>query len=209
MSRRERKSKTSTRDVKKVFQIFTEGEATEPQYIRGYIEEYLLRNNCFGKVLFAFKPKNHDPASLLANAKSSDADYVWIVFDRDGHDKIPETFNEAKKCDIEIAFSSISFETWILMHFEYSTRSYSKCQELTSDSSLFNKHIANYEKALPQLFAIATKDDGLANAIKNAKKLCEEVPKGYPKDTPIYEMNPYTDFYRLLDAINDFLGIKK
>ena len=203
------KVKNQKKDVNKIFKIFTEGKETEPRYIRGYIEEYLLRNNCFNKVLFAFKPKNHDPKSLLQNAIESDADYVWIVFDQDGHAKIPETFAEAQNNGIEIAFSSISFETWILMHFEYTTASYAKCEDLISDMKHFKKHITDYEKALPKLFAVATANSGLANAIKHAEKLCKEVPKGYAINTPIHKMNPYTDFYRLLDAIDDFLGIDK
>ena len=212
MSRRDRKSKTSKKDVKSIFQIFTEGKETEPRYIRGYVEEYLKRHNCFGKVLFAFKPKNHDPKSLLDNAKEakvSDADNIWIVFFRDGHDKIPETFAEAEKAGIKIAFSSISFETWILMHFEYTTTAYETCDALISDPRHFKKHIPDYKKAMPELFAVATANDGLARAIKHAESLCKEVPGGYPEGTKIHEMNPYTDFYRLLDAIDDFLGIDK
>jgi len=209
MNKRNRKSKTSKKDVKKVFRIFTEGKETEPRYIRGYIEEYLLQNNCFDKILFASKPKNHSPKSLLENAKESDADNIWIVFDQDGHDKIPETFVEAEKCSIEIAFSSISFETWILMHFEYTTKSYAKCDDLISDLQHFKKHIPDYQKAMPQLFAVATANNGLENAIKHAIKLCKEVPENYPENTPIYKMNPYTDFHRLLAAIDEFLGNQK
>lgn len=212
MSRRDRKSKTSTKDVKRIFRIFTEGKETEPRYIRGYVEEYLKQHNCFDKVLFAFKPKNHDPRSLLENAKEakvSEADNVWIVFDRDGHDKIPETFAGAEEHGIEIAFSSISFETWILMHFEYTTAAYTTCDDLISDLRHFKKHIPDYKKAMPELFAVATANVGLAKAIKHAERLCKEVPGGCAEGTPMYEMNPYTDFYRLLDAIDDFLGIDK
>jgi len=212
MSRRDRKSKTSKKDVKSIFQIFTEGKETEPRYIRGYVEEYLKQHNCFDKVLFASKPKNHDPKSLLDNAKEakvSETDNVWIVFDRDGHDKIPETFTEAEEAGIKIAFSSISFETWILMHFEYTTAAYETCDALISDPRHFKKYIPDYKKAMPELFAVATANGGLAKAIKHAERLCKAVPRGYPKRTKIYKMNPYTDFYRLLDAIDDFLGIDK
>jgi hypothetical protein len=210
MSKRQRKSKTSpAKNVQPKFMIFTEGKETEPLYIKGYIEEYLLQNNCFGKVLYAFKPKNHTPKGLFDNAKKSLADKVWIVFDRDGHPYIPETFAEASRHDVEIAFSSISFETWILLHFEYTTKQYAKCEDLTSDSQYLKKYISDYDKALPELFCIATKDGGLSKAIKNAEKLCKNVSNGFPEGTPIYNMNPYTNFYRLLDAIDDFFGIDK
>jgi len=209
---RVRKSKTSTKEIKRIFKIFTEGKETEPRYIRAYVEDYLKKHNCFDKILFAFKPKNHDPKSLLENAKEakvSKVDNVWIVFDRDGHDKIPATFKEARENGIEIAFSSISFATWILMHFEYTTAEYASCEALVSDLRHFKKYIPDYKKAMPELFSIASAKGGLARAINNAEKLCVEVPKGYAHNKPIYMMNPYTDFYRLLDAIDDFIGIEK
>jgi len=202
-----RQRPTIKKSVNPVFRIYTEGAETEPQYIRKYIEEYLNRNNCFNKVIFAYKPKNHSPFCLLKEAKELKDDQTWIVFDRDGHGKIPETFRAAKKANINIAFSSISFETWILMHFEYTSKSYAKCEDLTSDNGHFKKHIVDYDKALPNLFVIATKDNGLPRAIANAEKLCTEIPRGYPAGTPIYDMNPYTNFHLLLDAIDRFLKI--
>lgn len=63
------------------------------------------------------------PNSLCAKAAEKlqggqGIDEAWIVIDKDGHQDLEETFTEAASHDIRIAFSSISFEYWLLLHFE-------------------------------------------------------------------------------------------
>lgn len=66
------------------------------------------------------KPKT-TPYQLFEIAKkelsSGAADIAWIVFDKDNHPRLTETFQEAKLNNIKIAFSSRSFEEWVLMHY--------------------------------------------------------------------------------------------
>ena len=46
-------------------------------------------------------------------------DEVWVVFDKDGYTKHEEVFELAKNGarEVKIAFSSIAFEHWALLHF--------------------------------------------------------------------------------------------
>ncbi|KRK88633.1 hypothetical protein FD17_GL002324 [Lentilactobacillus sunkii DSM 19904] len=66
-------------------------------------------------------------AKMRQAATKKKIDQVYVVFDRDELSKA-----ELKKCedfgkehDIQIVFSSINIEVWILMHFEPVFRSYS------------------------------------------------------------------------------------
>jgi hypothetical protein len=66
-------------------------------------------------------------------------DEVWAVFDKDGHPDRERAFYLAnqlvnEKC-VNIAFSSISFETWVLMHYEYNTTQFEKSQCRTKKES--------------------------------------------------------------------------
>lgn len=55
---------------------------------------------------------------------------VWAVFDKDGHPNHEEAFNLASKNisgkKVNIAFTSIAFEYWILLHFEFNDTAFVK-----------------------------------------------------------------------------------
>lgn len=107
--------------------IACEGRSTEKNYFQ-------LIGEIFGDELnYALtvypdenepKPKS-DPVGLIneaINRKDEGFDELWAVFDKDGYTKHEDAFNLAQENDIKIAFSSIAFEEWILLHFgRYST----------------------------------------------------------------------------------------
>lgn len=49
---------------------------------------------------------------------------VWAVFDKDGHPSLQEAFEKAEQWGVNIAFSSLSFEQWVLLHYEKSCASF-------------------------------------------------------------------------------------
>jgi len=58
-------------------------------------------------------------------------DELWAAYDKDEHPKQQEAFLlscDIEECDkiVNLAFSSISFETWILLHFVYDETQYKK-----------------------------------------------------------------------------------
>ncbi len=69
----------------------------------------------------------------------SDYDEVWVVFDKDRErdDKNEGAFKIAAKAKIMIAFSSISFEHWLILHFEKSTFIFqrSDCESRTTKAN--------------------------------------------------------------------------
>jgi hypothetical protein len=148
-------------------------------------------------------------------------DEAWAVFDRDGHGKHPEAFALARQDihgkRVHVAFSSVSFETWILMHYEYSEYAFNKSQCRTDKRSHHcgqNIHAddckgiscitgylkANkYIEAKVDVKALKYKDlnSRVATAFLHANKLKREMLSRYP-DSAIYDLNPVTTIDRLV-----------
>jgi len=111
--------------IKPVLFIACEGTSSEYQYFDSWAQtdEAL---NFFERVdvypdKSEHKPKT-TPYQLYEKAKNviedGSANFAWIVFDKDNHLRLPETFNNARASGVKIAFSSRSFEEWVLMHFQ-------------------------------------------------------------------------------------------
>jgi RloB-like protein len=102
---------------------------------------------------------------------------------------------------IQVGFSSISFEQWVLLHFELNTSAFYNSREIIHYFDLkgyFNQHFQKgwflYEKrGLPIIkeFLSTVKE-----AIKNAKTINKlNISQKH------YETNPYSDVYRLIYAL--------
>jgi hypothetical protein len=178
--------------------IVCEGEKTEPYYFRKFIEECNFRGRLVDVRVMDVKPST--PRELIKQAKKLreiPADEVWAVFDKNGYTRHAEAFSLAKKSEVNIAFSSISFEFWILLHYEYTTRSFGKSDEVINH--LLKKGYINFQKKDRNLYDKIK--DKTQKAINNAERVRKSQCKGNP-DCPIYELNPYTDVDKLLHAIH-------
>ena len=201
-----KKRNTGRRSIRPVMRIFTEGERTEINYVRGYISSYLKSKGYTAHDIIIEQPNDSSPLGLLNAARQTrlPMDEMWIVFDCDQHQHKPETFKGAAEDGIGVAYSSISFETWILLHFTYSTRSYRSCDELIK---VLDRHYPNgYDKAMNNLFEETAGADHsrLPTAIANAKRLNREMLK-VNVGKPVFELNPYTNVHELLAAIDAFI----
>lgn len=200
-----RKRNTGKRSIRPVMRIYTEGAKTEINYVRGYINSYLKTLGYTSHDIIVEQPTDYSPSGLLKTAlrEKLDMDSVWIVFDCDQHPCKTETFKEANANNVNIAYSSISFETWILLHFLYSTRAYKNCDELIAVLDKFYPH--GYDKAMNNLFTETTGPGHgrLRTAITNARRLNREIAKVNP-GKPIFELNPYTNVHELIAAIDNF-----
>ena len=186
--------------------IFCEGEKTEPNYLRGYIEgkfpgtrlspvRQTSKNTPIQLVEEAIKEKNNNPLG----------DLFWVVFDREAENKYTDALHneartKAKTAGVDIAFSNVCFEVWVLLHFQANVAAYRSYSDLLQRSSL-KTNITDYDKGKKRLFSAAE----ISAERKNAKALNRRTKDGadrawrYP-----YQWNPYTDVYRLLDAIDEF-----
>jgi RloB-like protein len=113
-----------------------EGKTTEPNYIWGY-----LKSKGFKQPNLAYRAKDNSPIGVAQEAKKLYSEaikakidkgniFIWAVFDRDGHQGVGEAIEMLRETPINVAFSNICFEFWILLHYEYTTRSFLNCDEI-------------------------------------------------------------------------------
>ena len=189
-----------SRGVNSVLHIFCEGATEE-----AYFEAYKRKIHCVAVVI---EHSHHgDPKGLVAEAikakEGSPAnDIFWVVYDaeelsqRNKLQSHAEAFQAANRNGINIAFSAICFEVWLLLHFIQNPSMF--LQPSTAVKEL-QKYIKNYKKG--DLNILTTLQDKLPTARVNAASLAQRQQCNHP-DVPMYEYNPYTTVHLLLDAID-------
>ena len=189
-----------SRGVNSVLHIFCEG-ATEG----AYFEAYKRKIHCAAVVI---EHSHHgDPKGLVAEAikakEGSPAnDIFWVVYDaeelsqRNKLQSHAEAFQAANRNGINIAFSAICFEVWLLLHFTPNPSMFLQPSKAVKE---LQKYIKNYKKG--DLNILTTLQDKLSAARVNAASLTQRQQRNHP-DVPMYEYNPYTTVHLLLDAID-------
>jgi len=149
---------------------------------------------------------------------------VWAVFDKDQHPGHERAFKMAQEeingKKVNIAFSSIAFEHWILLHFEQNITGFSKSMCRIGDDQIFcgeNSHTQdcngvdcvcgrivhrgylNYEGKRKK-FQFSAFNNLVVTAIENSVLLSNSY---LGNSTPIYQLNPYTSIYRLVFKLNN------
>ncbi|MFI3265495.1 MAG: RloB family protein [Rikenellaceae bacterium] len=138
---------------------------------------------------------------------------VWAIFDKDFHPSHRRAFDFAQRWDVNIAFSSLSFEQWVLLHFEKSMRKFNlvqckdrggvracsvhtPCREQDNEclcGYLRRSHISNYAKSDSGLYKNLSSKIG--QAVENAAWLRFQYRDSKSR---IYWRNPYCDMDRLV-----------
>jgi len=145
----------------KAFLIVTEGEKTEPNYLKALRDRFQL-NATEVEILH---PEGTDPITLtkkaieLREARRKSAkkgfaiayDEVWVVFDLEKpHDERRKLALQAmgmkEATGIQFAVSDPCFEFWLLLHGEYTTSSFPDCDAVMKR---LEKHWPAYSKAHP------------------------------------------------------------
>lgn len=179
--------------------ILCEGEKTEPFYFKGLKSDPAHKN--LTSVIVIGDTKFNTARELIDQAireqKSAVREgnsyfEIWVVIDKDGYTKHPESFDRARIHNINIAFSSVAFEFWILLHFKYTTKVFPKCDELIS--YLKKEYLPEYEKK-GQIYDMIK--DKTCTAIENAKKIRKTSPD-LDSSSPPYKINPYTNIDTLV-----------
>lgn len=191
-----------TRPIRQRILILCEGMKTEPNYFNSIKADKLKGNRFSALRIEVHHTKKNTAKELIdeaiklsqeANRDKNPYNQVWVVFDKDGYTKHPESFDRAKAKKINIAFSSPCFEFWYFLHFEYSTGGVkdgdNMCRRL-------KQHITDYEKAenyYKQLNPLTK------TALINEQKIIK-----HWKETGngnIWEFNPYTDVGILVEKL--------
>ena len=195
--------KTPFREPKRRILVVTEGEFTEPEYLK---QLAIASRNPLLEIIFAPESGN-DPKSIVGIAKgllreskraarNHEDDHlrfesVWCVFDVDDHLRIPEAKEMALANGIELAISNPSFELWLLLHF----RECPGMQHRDKILKLLKGYVAGYEKHVDfQLYS-----SGYGEAVRRATKM-DDLAVALVEEGK----NPTTGVYRLTELIRDF-----
>jgi hypothetical protein len=184
---------------KRTILVVSEGEVTEPEYIRG------LQRACRNpRVTIEVAEQHGVPMSLVRIAKQykEDAkakathekddnlayDSVWCVFDVDAHPAIGEAKEMARDNGIDLAVSNPCVELWLLLHFSENPGP----QDRATIAKRLKKHVPKYDKHVDY----AMYASGYPQAVARASKMDQEAT-----DARDPHRNPTTGFYELTELI--------
>jgi len=179
--------------------VVTEGEVTEPEYLRG-----LARQVRAAVVELEIADSRGVPLTLVTIARDLwkaarsrakrekdaflDYDAVWCVFDKDDHPNFDQAVDMARQNEIELAISNPCFELWLLLHFRESPGA----QHRHLIQRKMKEFVVDYEKRVDfERFR-----DGVANAVARAERLevdAVEMDEAF--------RNPTTGVYRLVRSL--------
>ncbi len=128
-----------------------------------------------------------------ARQERNEYNHVWVVFDHDNRPSLLEAYKLANTNGISIAFSSIAYEYWYLLHFKQTAKVYPTAEPLIKD---LEKHIANYRKGCQNDFLILK--DKLPNAQQNATWLRAQMRQHLEVGKHLTSLNPFTDVDELV-----------
>jgi hypothetical protein len=188
------------------FLIVVEGKATEPAYLgrirarlglKAISVEIVHGNHTdpVGIVKEAIELRDRQTVKAEKSAVAEPYDRTWVVFDREKQnhprrEQMPKALQLAEANAIEVALSIPTFEYWLLLHYEFTTKSFDGCDAVTK---ALKKLIKEYEKGnLPLDKLIFKVTDAMTNAGR-CRKHWEEVGG---------DRNPSTDVDLLILALN-------
>lgn len=200
------KRRKSAREAYAKILIVCEGEKTEPFYFNDARNYYGLntvnvevRGDC-----------NSDPMSIVNFAKQrykeeQDAgdpfDKVFCVFDRDEHHSYQNALLALSSLSPRNTYFSVnsvpSFEYWLLLHFNYSTRPYLATSERSAGQQALQElrtFMPEYNKAQQTLFSQLI--DQLEFAKSNAQRILKENERNATD-------NPSTKIHELVIFLQD------
>ena len=127
----------------------------------------------------------------------------WVVYDRESMVKYsPELHDQARSKatskGINIAFSNVCFEVWILLHFLPTAAPYDSYDDLRTRSRL-REHIPDYDKGEKREFSLDEVSAARNNAARMNEQTIAAANRSWNKE---HQWNPYTDVYKLLDAMD-------
>ncbi|MDX2284127.1 MAG: RloB family protein [Bacteroidia bacterium] len=190
-----------------------EGRHTEPAYFEGIREEIEEQ----GQIALTIYPDQSekrpktDAMGLIREAQSraEEFDELWAVFDKDGYTKHREAFELARRPvhgkTVGIAFSSIAFEHWVLLHFERSLTPFARSQEIIEGKFRNGpRYFPGYSKKAHLALYPSLRDRTLL-ALEHAAWLRFR-QRDQLRAAEIYEVNPFTTADQLVARL---LGISR
>lgn len=205
---------SKNKNIKRSLYILTEGHTEQAYFSR--ISEILgdedeWKYSVTVEVREIVDGSKTDPVNMVNEAKKSKKSYdeVWVVFDkdRDRDQQNLQAIENASKSKIKVAFSSISFEEWVLLHFEKNTTAFersdceSRGQHCTCNGSICastyikQNYYPNYVKGKAKLY------DDLSDKRDIALEFAAWLKYHNSPIANHHLLNPYTDVDNLVSQL--------
>jgi hypothetical protein len=195
-----------TRAQKVSFLIVCEGEKTEPNYFRAFIERWsevkevnVKGCGCSTCQLIIEAKKLREK---LERERMVPFDRVWLVFDKDEFKDFNKAIADAKKEGMNCAWSNQAFELWYVLHFQYLDTGVDRKQyiEMIEDKvrKASKSKTFKYKKNDEGFYQILQAHGEEEQAIKRARKLRENMgkKKNYATHNPRTEVDLLVDELR-------------
>ena len=98
--------------------VVTEGEKTEPEYIRAFARIYGASNVHLKETGFDPQRVVEMAIALKRSLSRGTRAHVWAVFDRDEHERFDKALHLAQQHGICVAVSNPCFELWAVFHYQ-------------------------------------------------------------------------------------------
>ena len=153
------------------------------------------------------KAKETEPKKILKEAlqKKEKAEKekqpykeIWLVFDDDNRPNLKAIFDEARKENLNIAYSSISFEFWYFMHFNKKAPVFNNA---AAAKHVLCKYIPEYCESMTGVFDLIN-PLYKKHALSNANWLQKQ--KDYKDMYTAYLLKPFTNVNELTEKILNF-----
>ncbi len=180
------------------FTIFSEGKNTEPGYFNQIDREtpnalVTVQVNgaagvpkTLGEKALAFRRKHFKRGKHLNSFEENDQ--VWVVFDRDEHDKVKETIDNLKANKIGVAFTNPCFELWLVLHYEDFDKAIDRHAIQKHLESLCREYKSSHGKRADCKTLMPKIKDAEQRARKMNARRIEEGAAGQPPWTTVYEL---------------------
>jgi hypothetical protein len=212
---------SKNKNIKRSLYILTEGH-TEQAYFSRISEILGDEDEWKYSVTVAVREivdgSKTDPVNMVKEAKKSTKYYdeVWVVFDkdRDREGQNLQAIEYASKAKISVAFSSISFEEWVLLHFEKSTTAFqrSDCESrgevctcngtICVSTYIKQNHYPNYVKGKAKLY------DDLSDKRDIALEFAAWLKYHHSPIAKYHLLNPYTEVDNLVAKLFELPTIR-
>ncbi len=191
--------------INKRLLIVCEDAKSSKLYFEAFKRDEKLKRDLASVSIEVVHPLDYSPIGLVKEAKlkakkakrdRNPYDEIWLVLDRDYHENIDKAFDMAYANNYKIAFSVICFEYWVLLHFEKTTKVFSKCDDVIN--YIRKNHFTNYRKKINVYDDLK---DKVNYAIENGKWIIKQNKSDINRGKKLYELSAYTDVNLLVERL--------
>lgn len=202
-AKKAKKRESNKREPYPKFLIVCEDTVSGFHYLNNAVKHFKISSANFSIIGLGQSPislVNHAEKKYKQELDSHrpEFDKVFCVFDRDTHTSYYGAISKISAINKKIknqppVFEAITsdpcFELWLILHFRYTTKSYSASQKKSAAAHVFDdlvKELPSYKKCSKDCFENTI--NNLSDAIQNSEKLTEYCKK-HSTDSPKTNMH--------------------